>query len=86
MNVRSDKQQVKITAFTICPDNKTADRLSVLHDPIRFTAVNRFLYRASGDYLSLLLEMVVSSAEFFQGTIVKCFLIILYKLLPIILC
>ena len=53
---------------------------------VGFAVVNGVLNRLPGNDLALFFKMGVSLTEFFQGTIVECFLIILHKTLPIILC
>lgn len=85
INIRKNKQQVKLTTFTICPDNNISDKFFILHNSICLTTVNRFLYCCTGNNLAFFFKMVTSSTKFLQGTIFECFLIFLYKLLPIIM-
>lgn len=76
MSLRTHKQQVKIATLTIYLNDQTSDWLTVLHDAICLAAVNGAFYRLTGDDLFILLKMVITPTELFQGTIVECLLVL----------
>ncbi len=44
VNLRGNKQNTKITFFTINTDNHTTDGLAVLHNSVGFSSINGLLY------------------------------------------
>ena len=53
-----------------------AHRLAVLHDPVRFAAVDGRFDRLAGDDLAFFLEVIVPKAKLLQGSVVEGFLLI----------
>ena len=84
VNFWGNKQKFKVPLITFDPDDHAADRLSILHDPISLPFINGSLNGLPGDDLTFLFEMIIPAAEFFQCTVIKCFLIIRYELFPIV--
>ncbi len=84
VNFWRNKQQFEIPSVSINFDDCAANRLSVPHDPISFPFFNGSLNGLPGNDLTIIFEMIISASEFFQCTVIKCFLIIRYELFPII--
>ena len=59
VNTRRYKQQVKITMHSVYPDDHTANRLAVLHDPVCLTAVDGLIDCFAGYDLSVFFKVII---------------------------
>ena len=77
------EQQLQVSEVVFGLYDNSAYRLAVVDYAVSGSLVYGALNSITGDYLAVLLEMVVTLSEFFRSTEAECFLIVLYELLPV---
>ena len=83
VNEGRNKEYLKISPLTFDLQYHAADILIVTHDSVSLAAINRPLYRITGNYLPILLKMIVTPPEFLKRTVIERLLIIKDKLFSV---
>ena len=78
-----NKKNLKVSPLAFDLQYHTADVLTVIHNTVSLTAINRPLYRLTGNDLSVLFKTVVTFAEFVQCAIIERILIVKDKLFSV---
>ena len=78
-----NKKYLQVSPLAFDLQYHTADVLTVIHNTVSLTAINRPLYRLTGNDLSVLFKTVVTFAEFVQCAIIERILIVKDKLFSV---
>ena len=83
MSSGEDEQQLEVAAVVLGSDDQTADGSAVLHYAVSRALVDGAHYSIAGDYLAVLLEVLIAEPELLESAEIEGVLIVSDELLAV---